>query len=98
WSAVQAQSLRLEAIDVQPLPGQQVELRLRLNGNAPEPLSFTVDDPARITLDLPGTSIGMSSRRRDVNVGPVNSVLLAEADGRTRVVLNMSALAPYQTR
>ena len=29
-----AQDLRLEAIDVQPLPGQQVELRLRLSGPA----------------------------------------------------------------
>ena len=48
-SGVRAQdaSLRLEAIDVQPLPGQQVELRLRLSGAAPEPMSFTIDDPAR---------------------------------------------------
>ena len=31
-----AQDLRLEAIDVQPLPGQQIELRLQLSGPAPE--------------------------------------------------------------
>ena len=40
-SAVNAQDpLRLEAIDVQPLPGQQVELRLRLSGAAPEPMTL----------------------------------------------------------
>jgi hypothetical protein len=45
-TALRAQDgLRLEAIDVQSLPGQQVELRLRLNGPAPEPMSFTIDDP-----------------------------------------------------
>ena len=51
------EALRLEAIDVQPLPGQQVELRLRLSGTAPEPMTFTIDDPARISLDLPNTTL-----------------------------------------
>ena len=41
---------RLEAIDVQPLPGQQVELRLRLSGPAPEPMAFTIDDPLFLWL------------------------------------------------
>ena len=97
WSAA-AQDLRLEGIDVQALPGQRVELRLRTNGQAPEPMSFTIDDPARITVDLPNTALGMSQRRQDVNVGPLTTVLAAEANGRTRIVLNMSTMAPYETR
>jgi type IV pilus assembly protein PilQ len=92
------EALRLEAIDVAPLPGQQVELRLRLSGNAPEPTSFTIDDPARISLDLPNTTLALESRRQDANVGPLTSVLAAEANGRTRVVMNLSAMTPYQTR
>jgi type IV pilus assembly protein PilQ len=92
------EALRLEAIDVAPLPGQQVELRLRLSGNAPEPTSFTIDDPARISLDLPNTTLALDSRRQDANVGLLTSVLAAEANGRTRVVMNLSAMAPYQTR
>ncbi len=91
-------TLRLEALDVQPLPGQQVELRLRLNGAAPEPMTFTIDDPARISLDLPNTSLGLDSRRQDVNVGPLTNVLAAEANGRTRIVMNLSSMVPYQTR
>ncbi len=98
-SIVQAQdALRLEGIDVQPLPGQQVELRLRLNGAAPEPMTFTIDDPARISLDLPNTTLALDSRRQDANVGPLTTVLAAEANGRTRVVMNLSAMVPYQTR
>jgi type IV pilus assembly protein PilQ len=89
---------RLEAIDVQSLPGQQVELRLRLDGAAPEPMSFTIDDPARISLDLPNTALGLDSRRQDANVGPLTTILAAEANGRTRVVLNLSSMVPYQTR
>jgi type IV pilus assembly protein PilQ len=98
-STAPAQSgLRLEAIDVQPLPGQQVELRLRLSGNAPEPETFTIDDPARISVDLPNTTLGLDSRRQDANAGPLTSVLAAEANGRTRVVMNLSSMVPYQTR
>jgi type IV pilus assembly protein PilQ len=98
-SIAQAQdALRLEAIDVQSLPGQQVELRLRLSGAAPEPMSFTIDDPARISLDLPNTTLALDSRRQEANVGPLTTILAAEANGRTRVVMNLSSMVPYQTR
>ena len=46
----------LQAIDVQPLAGQQLQLTLRLSGPAPQPLSFTIDNPARISFDLPNTT------------------------------------------
>ncbi len=97
-SPARAQDLRLEAIDVQPLPGQQVELRLQLSGPAPEPMSFTIDNPARISLDLPNTALALQSRRQDVNSGPLTTINTAEANGRTRVVLNLNEIVPYQTR
>ncbi len=89
---------RLQDIQVQSLPGQRVEVRLILSGTAPEPLAFTIDDPARIALDLPETALGLSSRRRDVNLGPLDTVLTAEANGRTRVVLNLDSMVPYEMR
>jgi type IV pilus assembly protein PilQ len=91
-------ALRLEAIDVQPLPGQQVELKLKLSGTAPQPMSFTIENPARISLDLPNTTLGLSSRRQEANIGPLTSILTAEANGRTRVVLNLNQMVPYDTR
>jgi len=89
---------RLVNIDAMALPGQEVELRLRTDGTAPEPLSFTIDNPARISFDLPGTSLGLDSRRKDVDLGPLRTILAAEANGRTRVVLNLDSLVPYSTR
>ena len=89
---------RLQDIQVQSLPGQRVELKLIMSDTAPEPLAFTIDNPARIALDLPNTTLGLSSRRRDVNLGPLDTVLTAEANGRTRVVLNLDSMVSYETR
>jgi type IV pilus assembly protein PilQ len=90
--------LKLEAIDVQTLSGQQVQLKLRLSGPAPEPLPFTIDKPARIAFDLPNTQLALASRRIDVRSGGVDTVLAAEANGRTRVVVNVDSLLPYTTK
>ncbi len=89
---------RLEGITFTTGAGNKVELTLRLSDTAPTPLTFTVDNPARIALDLPDTSVAMSSRRVDVKQGVVDTVNVAEAGGRTRVVLNVDNLVPYDTR
>jgi type IV pilus assembly protein PilQ len=90
--------LKLESIDVQTLSGQQVQLKLHMSGPAPEPLPFTIDKPARIAFDLPNTTLGLASRRIDVRSGGVDTVLAAEANGRTRLVVNVDALMPYTTK
>ncbi len=88
----------LQRIDVQTLSGNQLQLTLHLSGPAPEPLSFTIDKPARIYLDLPNTALALPSRRIDVGSAGVDTVLAAEANGRTRIVLNLDQQMPYQTR
>src|SRR5882762_3108720 len=93
-----ADPLKLESIDVQTLAGQQVQLKLHMSGPAPEPLPFTIDKPARIAFDLPNTTLALSSRRVDVRSGGVDTVLAAEANGRTRVVVNVDTLLPYTTK
>ena len=98
YSASAQEGNRLQDIQVQSLPGQRVELKLITSGTAPDPLSFTIEDPARIALDLPDTALGLSSRRRDVNLGPLDTVLTAEANGRTRVVLNLDSMVAYDTQ
>jgi type IV pilus assembly protein PilQ len=89
---------KLESIDVQNLAGQQVQLTLRHSSPPGEPVAFTIDNPARISLDLANTALALPSRRVDVRSGGVDSVLAAEAAGRTRLVLNLDRLVPYQTR
>ena len=96
--ALAADPTKLQAIDVQPLPGKQLQLTLRLSGPATEPLSFTIDNPARISFDLPNTSLALPSRRIDVKASGLDTILAAEAKDRTRLVLNLDRLVPYETR
>ena len=96
--ALAADQPALQAIDVQPLAGQQLQLTMRLSGPAPQPLSFTIDNPARISLDLPNTTLALPSRRIDVHASGLDTILAAETKDRTRLVLNMDKLVPYDTR
>ncbi|MBS0579388.1 MAG: type IV pilus secretin PilQ [Proteobacteria bacterium] len=96
--ALAADQPALQAIDVQPLPGQQLQLTMRLSGPAPQPLAFTIDNPARISVDLPNTTLALPSRRIDVHASGLDTILAAETKDRTRLVLNLDKLVPYDTR
>jgi type IV pilus assembly protein PilQ len=97
-AATPAAGNQLQSIDVQKLNGNQLQLTLHLSGPAPEPLAFTVDKPARISLDIPNTTLALTSRRIDIGADGVDTVVAAEANGRSRVVLNLDSQQPYQTR
>ena len=93
--AAQAAELALQHIDYTTLPGEKVQLRLELSGPAPKPGTFTIDNPARIALDLPNTHLATASKSRDIGVGAARSVRAVEANGRTRVVVNLVRMVPY---
>ncbi len=88
----------LEAIEFSSDVGDRVSVYLKMSGPAPEPLSFAIDNPARISLDLPDTTLTTGARRTVVKKGALDTVVAAEAQGRTRVVLNMDYMVPYSTR
>lgn len=88
----------LQDISYFSLSGDTVRVTLRLSEPAAEPEVFTIDNPARIALDLPGTSNVLSSRSGSIGIGVVNGFSSAEAGGRTRVVLNLSQMTTYKTQ
>ena len=88
----------LDSISYSTLPGDQIQLRLKLSGPASEPGSFTIDNPARIALDFPNTSSRLPSKNKTIGVGAARSVTAVEAGGRTRVVINLTRLVSYQTK
>jgi len=100
WAQLaQAQeAVRLTAVEVQPMQGQTLQIRLRTDGVAPQPLTFTIDRPARLSVDLPNVVLALENRRIDVGAGGVDTIVAAEASGRTRVVFNLDSLVPYTAR
>ncbi len=93
--AVAQGTVRLTAVEVLPMQGSTLQIRLRTDGVAPPPLTFTIDQPARLSVDLPDVVLALENRRIDVGVGGVDTIVAAEASGRTRVVFNLDSLVPY---
>ena len=92
-----ADSSVLQDVSHVALPGNQQQLSLKLNGEVVQPRTFTIDNPARIALDFPGTKLGLEERMIPVGSGLVRSVTAVEANGRTRVVINLASMVPYST-
>lgn len=87
----------LDDITYTSLPGDRVQLKLKMSEPVTgDPLSFTIDNPARIALDFPGTNLNLNNKNQSIGVGNAESVTAVEADGRTRVVLNLVQLVPYE--
>ncbi len=94
-----ALAANLKNLDVASLPGERVELKLTFD----EPLDtapkgYTIDQPARIALDLPGVKNQLGERGRELGLGNARSLAVVEANDRTRLIINLTNLAPYATR
>jgi type IV pilus assembly protein PilQ len=94
----QAMAATLDDISFAALPGDNVQLRLTLSETAPQPGTFTIDNPARIALDLPDTSLGDVRKSQSIGIGVARGVQAVEAGSRTRVVINLARLVPYMVQ
>ena len=73
-------------------------VRIELSEPLAQPVTgFSIQSPARIALDLPGTSNAMGQSLVDIQQGNLNSANVVEASGRTRLVLNLKAATTYRT-
>lgn len=88
----------LQDIRFSALPGAQFEIRLDFNGAPPSPDAFMLEDPARLTLDLPNVRSELEERRYALNFNEADSVMILEAQGRTRMVVNLNRALPYTVR
>jgi type IV pilus assembly protein PilQ len=88
----------LQSVAFAELPGNKTQITLTLSKPAPAPLSFTIENPARIALDFPNTSNGLEQRSQNIGIGMTESLTAVEAQGRTRVVVNLVDMVPYEAR
>ncbi|WP_276489265.1 type IV pilus secretin PilQ [Ectopseudomonas mendocina] len=88
----------LNSLDVAALPGDRVELKLTFDEPIAAPRGYTIEQPARIALDLPGVSNRLGSKNQEIGMGNARSLTVVEAKDRTRLIVNLTNLAPYTTR
>ncbi len=93
-----ANAASLDAVTFAKMPGDRVQIKLELSEPVAEPLSFAIDSPARVALDFPDVTLNLPRKTQTIGVGMARSVAAVEASGRTRVVLNLIKLVPYQLR
>lgn len=94
-----AQSERaLQSVDFVNLDGDRLLLTLTLSQPAPEPTVFTIDKPARLSLDLADTRLALAERYKKIGIGKARAVAAAEAKGRTRVVVELTESTAYTVR
>ena len=95
-TAVHASNM-LEDISFASIPGDKIQVTLQFSEPAVEPGSFTIDSPARISLDFPDTGLALKNKRQTIGIGLARSITAVSAGNRTRVVLNLTSLTKYST-
>ncbi|MGA0805186.1 MAG: type IV pilus secretin PilQ [Pseudohongiellaceae bacterium] len=90
--------IALTDISFVPLPGTAFEIGLEFNGAPPVPDSVMLEDPARLTMDFVDVRSTLAERRYPLEFSNADSVLILEAEGRTRMVVNLVETEPFTTR
>jgi type IV pilus assembly protein PilQ len=79
------------------LPGNRIQIVVRMTAPPSEPSSFSITNPARVALDFPATRVTAANKVVQVREGAVSSVTAVEGDGRSRVVLSLIKPVGYTT-
>ena len=97
-SQTQSFSNQIEGLEVAEQGGAiYVRLTLREPLASPPP-SFSVANPARIAFDFPGTGNALGRNVQAIDQGDLRSANIVQAGDRTRLVLNLSRMSPYEAR
>ena len=74
-----------------------VKLQLKQPLAAP-PGSFSIANPARLAFDFPATENGLGRNSQVINQGELRSLNVVQVGDRTRLVLNLRNMVPFETR
>ncbi len=88
----------LKSIEANSLSGDGMEVRLKFEGGVPEVKGYSIEQPARIALDLVGADTDIAGKRQNLGSGNARSVTIVEAKDRTRLIFNLESLTGYSTR
>ena len=94
----QALANQIEGLEVAEQGGTlYVRLTLREPLAAPPP-SFSVANPARIAFDFAATGNALGRNAQSIEQGDLRSANIVQVGDRTRLVLNLVKMSPYEAR
>ena len=85
-------------IEFSSRPGSKFEIRMDFDQPPPEMKSYTIEKPARIAIDFADTKSGLDRKRYSLPYGNATGVIVLESGDRTRLVVNLVKVVPYETR
>ena len=88
----------IKDIEFSARPGSKFEIRMDFDGAPPELKSYTIEKPARIAIDFPDTKSDLDQKRYSLPYGNATGVVVLESGDRTRMVLNLVKVVPFETR
>ena len=82
-------------VSFQALPGDRLQIEIKSDTELQDPLSFTINNPARIALDFQGVEASLREKHIPVGVGATKSLDVVSQGGRTRMVVNLNEMLPF---
>lgn len=93
-----ASGANLKDIKFSSLPGDKIEVKLIFDGAPPKADGYTIEQPARIAIDLPSVKNLLAEKSYSLGYGNARNVSVIEAQGRTRVIISLSKLVQHTIR
>ncbi|MFM7118676.1 MAG: type IV pilus secretin PilQ [Gammaproteobacteria bacterium] len=102
WPMLALLSMSVEALTLQSLEfharsGDQTDIRLQFDAPPPAPTSYTIEQPARIVIDVPGAGSALGQKHHDLGVGNARRLSVLPAADRVRAIVSLGQLVRYQT-
>jgi type IV pilus assembly protein PilQ len=92
-----AWALSLNDVSFASLPGDRTEVTLVFDGTPPQVEGYTIEQPARISLDLKGVNNTLSEKYHELGLGNAKRMTVIGTNDRTRIILDLVDLVPYET-
>jgi type IV pilus assembly protein PilQ len=91
------QCLASDLVDIKftALSGDVTQMELIFDGQPPTPGGYTIEKPARISLDLPGVNSQLKSKYHKIGLGNARTATVVNAKERARVIVSLAQLVPY---
>ncbi len=85
-------------IEFSSRPESKFEIRVDFDELPPEFKTYTIEKPARIAIDFPDTRSALEQKRFSLPYGNATGVVVLESGDRTRLVVNLVKVVPFETR